>query len=106
MTDSKPEMINEFVTVGDKGFYRVEGPFDLEQSDGTVWSVSMPIDEEDYAGIDSGTASILAGSEGRHAVAIADGKAVAGGRVVEAYRPEGEDSLHVLVDQYYDGEVA
>jgi len=92
-------MVNTIALVGEFGFLDVEGPFDYEK-DGTVWSVSIPTDEDDHTAPNRGALHSLRDAEDKCAVAIADGEVVAGGVVVAADEPEGEGKLVLAVDQY------
>ena len=84
------DSINEFVIVGDFGFKRVEGPWQVEK-EGTKWTIILPYEEMDRA--------LSQKDEGQGAVLIADGKAVGGGLVDVVFDPEGEGEQHVVVDQ-------
>lgn len=88
--------INEFVVVGEFGFQRVPGPFEVVK-DGTVWGIVVPMDAHP-------TVRHLDDQEGEAAVIIADGQAVGGGILTGIVEEEDHDELHVLVDQYAMGE--
>lgn len=88
-----PDTINEFAIIGDFGFKRVVGPFDAEK-DGTLWTISVPLDSDEPA-IDT-----LALDDGRAASIVADGEIIGGGIVETVDAPDGEDELHVVIDQY------
>lgn len=93
------DTINEFVIAGEFGFQRVAGPFSCEK-EGTLWTVSVPTDEDDYAAPNTITLNSIKRQEGESAVIIADGKAVGGGVVELTHEPEGEGKLHVVINQY------
>lgn len=95
--DLEPDSINEFAVVGEFGFKRVEGPFRVDK-DGTVWVVFVPVEEADW------TVRSLSDDEGNGAVLVADGEIVGGGILVDAVEPEGEDEIHVIIDQYARGD--
>jgi len=97
------DTINEFVIAGDFGFQRVEGPFSCEK-EGTLWTVSVPTDGDDYAAPLTVTLNSIKRKEGESAVIIADGKAVGGGVVELTHKPEGEEKLNVVINQYAMGE--
>jgi len=88
------DTVNELVIVGEFGFKRYEGPWEVSHG-GTMHTVILPSDEMNHA----------PGShdEGNGAVLIADGQAVHGGLVDTVFDPEGEGETHVVVDQYAMG---
>lgn len=88
--------INEFVVVGEFGFQRVPGPFEVVK-DGTVWGIVVPMDAHP-------TVRHLDDQGGEGAVIIADGQAVGGGILTDVVEKDDHDELHVLVDQYAMGE--
>lgn len=94
--EQAPDSINEFAIVGEFGFQRVPGPFDVEKS-GHVWGIVVPKDAHP-------TVSTLPGQEGEAAALLADAQVVGGGVVSAVEEIEEHDELHVLVDQYAKGE--
>lgn len=104
MSIQQHEIVNTIALVGEFGFLDVEGPFDYEK-DGTVWSVSIPTDTDDHAAPPRGSLHTLRDAEDKCAVAIADCEVVAGGIVVAADEPEGEEKIILAVDQYAMGDV-
>jgi len=96
------DTINEFVIAGKFGFQRVEGPFSCEK-DGTLWTVSVPTNEDDYAAPNRVSLNSIKRKEDESVVIIADGKAVGGGIVELTHEPEGEEKLNVVINQYAMG---
>lgn len=94
--ESTPDSINEFAIVGEFGFQRVPGPFEVEKT-GTVWGIVVPEDAHP-------TVSTLSGQDGEAAALLADGEVVGGGVVSAVEEIEEHDELHVLVDQYAMGD--
>lgn len=95
--DAAPEKydsINELVVVGDFGFNRLAGPWDVEK-EGTKWTVIIPYGEMSHA--------LGHSDEGNGAVLIADGTAVGGGLIDTVFDPKDEGEQHVVVDQYARG---
>lgn len=92
------DSVNEFTIVGEFGFQRVPGPFEVEK-DGTIWGIVVPKDAHP-------TVSTLSGQEGEGAVLVADGRVVGGGIVTDVVEIEEHDELHVLVNQYPGGGTA
>lgn len=99
-----PTAINGFAVVGSFGFNHVEGPFSVEK-EGTKWTVVIPLNEADRSSVPKWTVSALRGNENDGAVLLADGEPVGGGLVDTVAEPEGENEMHVVVDQYARGEV-
>jgi len=91
------ESINEFAVVGEFGFQRVPGPFEVVK-DGTVWGIIVPEDAHP-------TVSRLSDQEGEAAVLVADAEIVGGGILTNVVEESEHDELHVLVDQYARGGV-
>jgi len=96
------ETVNEFVIAGEFGFLRVEGPFECEK-EGTLWTVVVPTDQDDYAAPNPITLGSLTDHDGESAVVIADGEAVGGGIVKLTNQIESEGELHIVIDQYAMG---
>lgn len=94
-----PDTINEFAIIGDFGFHRVEGPFRLDSA-GTNRTVILPLADDVWGNIDARTASLLEDTEGERVALVADGEIVGGGVVTDVWAPDGEDELHLVVDQY------
>ena len=94
--EQTPDSINGFVVVGDFGFNHVEGPFEVDK-DGTKWTIQVPTD-------DVLSPSTLKSNEGDGAVLLADADVVGGGLIDVVDAPEGEDELHIVVDQYARGD--
>jgi len=88
------DSINEFVVVGDFGFKRAEGPWEVEK-EGTKWTIIVPYDEMQVPFSQS--------DEGLGAALIADGGVVGGGIVDTVFDPKDEGEQHVVVDQYARG---
>lgn len=93
--NAEPDSINEFAIVGDFGFQRVPGPFEVVKT-GTIWGIVVPMDAHP-------TVSTLSSQEGEAAVMVADAEIVGGGVVTDVVRKDDHDELHVLVDQYARG---
>ena len=93
----RPDTINEFAVVGEFGFKRIDGPFSVEKA-GTNWTVIIPGERDDPP------IQTLDSDEGHAAVLVADCEVVGGGILTDAWRPEGEDELHVIIDQYAMGD--
>lgn len=91
----EPDFINEFAIIGDFGFARHEGPWEV-QKNGTVWLIIMPFEDINF--------QISKCDEGYSAALVADGQIVGGGIISEVYEPEAHE-FHVFVDQYEMGEV-
>jgi len=87
--------INEFAVIGEFGFQRVEGPFEVVK-DGTVWGINVPKDTHP-------TVSTLPGQEDEAAVIVADGEIVGGGILTDVVEETEHDEYHVLIDQYVMG---
>ena len=94
-----PDSINQLVTAGKFGFLAVDGPFSVEK-EGTLWTVIIPTGGDDYGKPNRFTLDQLRESDGTAAVLTADCEAVGGGVVKLTDEPEGENELHVVVDQY------
>lgn len=91
--------INEFAIAGEFGFYRVEGPFEVVKS-GTIWGIVVPLDKLPNRFAEDA----LRRFEGEAAVLLADGSTAGGGVISAVESVEGHDEIHVLVDQYAQGE--
>lgn len=103
MAKAQYESVNEFVFAGEFGFLNVEGPFSVEK-EGTLWTIAVPTADGDHGTPNRFTLDSLRDGEGKAAVLIADGGAVGGGVVDTVFEPEGEGELHVVVDQYAQGD--
>jgi len=88
------ESINEFAIIGEFGVQRVPGPFDVVK-DGTVWDITVPTDAH-------ATVTTLPHQKGERAALVADAEIVGGGVVIDVVEVD-DDKLHVLVDQYAQG---
>lgn len=89
------DSINELTIVGEFGFQRVPGPFEVVK-DGTIWGIVVPEDTHQ-------TVSTLSSQEGEAATLVADGETIGGGIVTDVVEVDDHDELHVLVDQYAMG---
>lgn len=90
----KYESVNEFAVVGEFGFHRFEGPFEVGKS-GTIWCIFVPKDSHpDVVNLDH--------QIGESAAITADCEIVGGGVLIDI--DEGPRVSHVLIDQYAMGD--
>jgi len=93
------DSINEFAVVGEFGFQRVRGPFEVTK-DGTVWEVVVPHEMARQ----SPTIEHLDGQEGESVALVADCEIVGGGILTKVLNESGTGELVLLVDQYAMGD--
>jgi len=93
----EPDSINEFAIVGEFGFKRVAGPFEVDKS-GTNWTIMLPDDPEDIH-----LRTLDDDHEGDAAVLVADCEVIGGGIVTDIWNPEGEPGRRLTIDQYAMG---
>lgn len=89
--------INEFGVVGEWGFVSNEGPYEADK-EGTIWVIYIPSE-------DAGSMiHHLTDLQGEGSVILSDGEIIGGGILVDVFEPEGEEEIHVVIDQYAMGD--